>query len=564
VSDTRSSTVRRRIGDRIILGGIIVGLASMLVRLSAFAYRWVLLHTYGGGEAGRLFTDAHFYALGSVFAVYALAQQSIAPAFLPVFMSELNRPDTKGAWRFASAVMLAVVAMALGIGVLAMLVPDGWCKLSELITGETVAPQAGDLLRAQIPLLAPAFVAIAASVVTYMILNGHKRFFWAQAAEGVMRLVTVGAMVYAFATGLTGTAAAAAVAVGVSIGCVARLATHLAAMGRDAFAFGRPEFASPAARRFAWLIAPLLVGIVLAQVRDFINNFAVLLPLEGLVTANGNGRTLYTSMANLVPWALGVAMFPYFCELVDRNDLAALGRILTRSGRVLALAFFAFAGSVAVMSRPFMYVIYGTTGGLDPADLDLAALANSCYILVLPAYALEKLVLQGFFANRKMVAPTLLGLAFSFISMGISVVGIRVFGLTGAAALATVALGYTASRCLKTVVLIAVLKRSVPMFPTRESIVFFAKAALVAVAAAGSAYLVRIVYESGFGLEAALERGARAVLVRVGLEIALCGAASIVSALVAIKLLGLPELGWIVEWVRKRRTRGAADGEPPD
>jgi len=51
---------------------------------------------------------------------------------------------------------------------------------------------------------------------------------------------------------------------------------------------------------------------------------------------------------------------------------------------------------------------------------------------VLPAYALEKLVMQGFFSNRKMVVPTVLGAIFSFLSIGISVLGIRVLGLAGA------------------------------------------------------------------------------------------------------------------------------------
>jgi len=492
--------------------------------------------------------------------VFTIAQQSVAPAFLPVFMGELNKGDKKGAWRFASTVLVFVVLLALCAALAAVAFPSAWYGFSETITGMSTPVAAEGLLRAQVPLMAPAFIAIAASVVTYMILNGHKRFFWAQAAEGVMRLVTIAAIAYALFTGLTGTRAAAAIGVGVSLGCFARLATHFIAMGREAFAFRAPSFASPATKRFAWLIAPLLAGILLAQVRDLVNNYAVLFPLRGLVTANGNGRTLFTAMANLVPWALGVAMFPYFCELVDRDDLPRLGEILTRSGRVLALFFFAFGGAVAVMSKPFIYVIYGSTGKLDATDLALAALANSCYIVVLPAYALEKLVMQGFFSNRKMVVPTVLGAIFSFLSIGISVFGIRVLGLAGAGALAVVALGYTASRYLKTIALVAALKRHVPMFPARESLVFFFKAVIVCAVAAGSAWGVRVLYESRFPLVDVLGRGTKRMLMVVGAEIAIGGAVSIAAALAAIKLLKMEELRWIVEWIRKKRSRPPAGG----
>jgi peptidoglycan biosynthesis protein MviN/MurJ (putative lipid II flippase) len=560
VAEPSSQSPEGKVGDRIILGGLIVGVASILVRLSGVVYRWVLLRAYGGGDEGRLFTDAHFYALGTVMVVFTIAQQSVAPAFLPVFMGELNKGDKKNAWRFASTVLAGVVFLALIAALAAVAFPNAWYGFAERLTGAPAPAAAEALLRAQVPLMAPAFIAIAASVVTYMILNGHKRFFWAQAAEGVMRLVTIVAIVYAMMTGMAGAQAAAAIGIGVSIGCFARLATHFVAMGRQAFAFRAPSFTSPATRRFVWLIAPLLAGIILAQVRDLVNNYAVLFHLEGLVTANGNGRTLFTAMANLVPWALGVAMFPYFCELVDRNDLARLGEILTRSGRVLALFFFAFAGAVAVMSKPFIYVIYGSTGRLDANDLMLAALANSCYIIVLPAYALEKLVMQGFFSNRKMVVPTVLGAVFSFLSIGISVFGIRVLGLTGAGALATVALGYTFARYLKMVTLVAALKRHVPMFPARESFVFFIKAVVVCAVAAGSAFGVRLLYESRYPLATVLGQGTRRMLMVVGAEIAIGGAVSIAAAIAAIKLLRMEELGWILEWIRKKRTRTTSGG----
>ncbi len=538
----------KSVADRIIAGGLIVGVASLLVRLSGIIYSWTLIRVFGYGT----FSDAHIFAFGIVMIVFNIVQQSVSPAFLPVFMGEMNGGNERGAWRLASAVLVGVLAVSGLAAVLAAVFPDVWADLATFLTGKEV-PDAAELLKAQVPLMAPAFVAVSASVITYMILNARKRFFWAQSAEGIMRIVGIAAILYCAALGLVGKAAAGVLAFGVAAGCFARVATHIVALGRKALAFRNPAFTSVPARRFLWLLAPLLLGIVFAQVRDLVNNYAVLFHEEGLVTANSLGRRLFTGVANLVPWALGVAMFPYFCDLVDRKNLDELGAVLTRSARVLALAFFALAGAVAVMSAPFMYVLFGSTGNMTPEDLRLTALANACYIVVLPAYAIEKLVMTGFFANRKMVAPLLLGIVFSFISIGISVVAVSVFELTGAAALGTVALGYVLSRYLKTVALIVVLKRSVPMFPARDSLIFFARALVVAGVSAGSALIVRMLYESQWPLEDALAKGTRVMLMRVAPEIALAGAVSIAAGLAAIRLLRMEELGWVVDGFRKRR-----------
>ena len=193
----------RTTGDRIIRGGVTVGVASVLVRFSGLIYSWVLIRAFGSGT----FSDAHFFAFGVVIIVFNIVQQSVAPAFLPVFMGEMNRGDRRSAWRFASTVLVGVVALTGFVGALILVFPGFFTWFSSLLTGKR-APEAAGLLEAQVPLMAPAFVGISASVVTYMILVARKRFFLAQAAEGVMRFVGVGAILVVVGLGMAGGAAA--------------------------------------------------------------------------------------------------------------------------------------------------------------------------------------------------------------------------------------------------------------------------------------------------------------------------------------------------------------------
>jgi peptidoglycan biosynthesis protein MviN/MurJ (putative lipid II flippase) len=315
-------------------------------------------------------------------------------------------------------------------------------------------------------------------------------------------------------------------------------------------------------RRFLFLAAPLLVGSAVAQLRDLVNYRAVLFPLSragtDLVSASELGRTVPMGLDNLVPYSVSIAMFPYFCDMVDKDDLGALGEAITRSARVLVLFFAALAGALAAVALPVTAVIFAN---LDSGTLRLAALASACYLCVLPALAVEKPFMVAFFSNRRTVTPTLLGVVFSFASIGVSVVCIRTIRLTGADALLGVAAGYVAARYMKVVALAVFLRRKVPIFPAPQTAAFLARALAVALVCAGSAYLVRLAYEARWPLDAAIAGGARLRLLRAAPEVALAGAASIAAGLAAIRLLRMDELDWVMDWWRRRRRRGAGLGD---
>jgi peptidoglycan biosynthesis protein MviN/MurJ (putative lipid II flippase) len=97
--------------------------------------------------------------------------------------------------------------------------------------------------------------------------------------------------------------------------------------------------------------------------------------------------------------------------------------------------------------------------------------------------------MQGYFANRKMISVTVIGVVFSLLSVVVSYVAIRVCGADGLWALAAVALGYTLARTLKTVTLVAVLQRSVPLLPPRETLAFLGRLAALSVLCGEAAWL---------------------------------------------------------------------------
>ena len=95
----------------------------------------------------------------------------------------------------------------------------------------------------------------------------------------------------------------------------------------------------------ALLAIPLLAGILIAKVRDQVNDVYVLSALDesGLMQANSMGRKLQSTLLYLVPYTLSIAVFPFFCELVDRDSLGEggprvkLDRIAAQKVRVVSI-----------------------------------------------------------------------------------------------------------------------------------------------------------------------------------------------------------------------------------
>jgi len=301
----------------------------------------------------------------------------------------------------------------------------------------------------------------------------------------------------------------------------------------------------------ALLMLPLIAGIVFARVRDNFNNIWILSRLEeGAMQASSFGRKLYQSLGWLVPYTVSIAIFPFLCELEDRDDKKAFGDVLSQSGRMLLSVFLPFSLVCIVAAHPLTELLF-KGGKFSDEAVHLTSVSMACQTLVLPAYALEFLMMQAFFAKRKMISVTLIGVGFSFLSMAISYLGLVTFGCTGAVALAVVALGFVVSRTLKVVVLIAELKRTIPIFPVAQTVGFLVRTSLVGVMGAAA-------FWGGMTVAGRVVTAGPEKLI-VAAKLAAGGAAAALVYVAGTHLLRIREPRTILEWclARVRRRKGA-------
>ncbi len=549
-------------GGKIFKAGAIVLAAHVLCKLLSLVLNRIIAQTYGAADVA----DAYAVAFSGVFILFFLiGEEAIGPAFLPLFMERKTAGDEKGAWRFASIVANWQILMLMAVTVAMAAAPD-------LILGLTTElgkskPEAFRMASSFLRTMAPGLVAFSLATLTYMLLNGYKRFFWAAFGDGSMRIATILFILIAGGPAMLGPDA---ISFGILAGCFAKLITHLVPMRREIANYRLTlDVRDGTFGKFLLLVAPLLGGIVFAKVRDYFNQVYVLscVSEQGVIAIHRWGKGLFDTIHYLVPYAISIAMFPFLCEITGRDGEEAMGRVLGRSCRLLLWIFVPASACLAAVSEPLARGIY-EGGRLGSEKAALIGMVNLCYCIGLPFYALETLVMRAFFSTRRMVAPVVIGVFTSSLSMLASYWAVVVRGADGAEALMAISLAFALSRVLKTLLLVFVLRLRLPMLPAREAIPFLAKlaaasaatllATLAARAAVGSP-AVGTFLGSLPGLLGAMVRRPEA---RYLGEVAACAAAGGAAFLATSFLLKMEELSDAVAFVRRAiaRRRGKRGG----
>lgn len=461
-------TPQRSLADRVVKASGSIFVAHLMAKAMGLVQARIIGEYYGFGAVNDVFG---FAFTGVIWSLFLIGEESLGPAFLPVFMEAKKKDSERAAWRFTSLLLNLQILILFAVVTLLMLFPTQTIDWFTRFNPKDVE-KVGELNRFQLAnyflvWMAPSLIGLSIGSLTYMVLNGYKKFFWPAFADAALKIALVLGIVVGRRAGLD----EAALVIGVLAAGMTKLLVHLCALrGKLGLYQFTMDLRDPHFKKLCILIAPLLIGILYAKARDYFNDVYVISSLKtGLLSANLYGKKIFTTLGYLVPYSVSIAMFPFLCELVDRKDLNALADFLTRAARMLLMVFFPITVVFMLLSTPLAQVLF-QTGKVTAEDAVLVGHINACYILVLPLYALEYVFMQAYFSTRRTVAVTIIGMVFSTLSMGVSYFGVLVYGLQGAAAVMLVALGYTLSRWLKTLTLIGVLKigglRVLPFVPT--------------------------------------------------------------------------------------------------
>ena len=486
-------------------------------------------------------SNAYFFAWQAVvyLLIFSRALKIIIPSFTPVFIEQKNLRGERTAWDFASTVLNLTL---LGCGVMLLVV----YVYAEPVTNTLVRGFSDQARERGIMLLKwmmPGAAMMVLFLPVRAILNSYKVFSYPAAAEAAQKLawavglyvmyrfldlgiraVALGFLVgsaglmcvslfglrgYAglYRLGLPALGAgrflkelllSAAFLAG-TIGCLVLLDRALpegfeyrdmiqmtlalcAVVAFTAQLWLRARKRSGMMARFAALAAPLIVSTVFAAYRDVITVYFQSFTAGGVFSDIEYARRVAFLPTTMVVYALSVAMFPYLCELASRKDHALLGDVVTKALRMLALWFVPLTVMTVMLADPVSRLVFDR-GDWAAVHLHYTALALALLALGLVVYAWEYVITQAYFSVQRMWTPSLMGIAatvfhFALLAVPIYVLGydypVHIFFL--------VALVYPASRVFKNVLLLALLRRHLPVLPGRASLVFAAKLTALSVA----------------------------------------------------------------------------------
>ena len=424
--------------------------------------------------------DVYTVAQEIVNSIWLVFEKVLNPAVLPLFAAALGEESEERAWRFASAIFW--------ITLLALIIVAPLASWQMPFIVDIYSQKAGVEQRlytvavARLMLWGLTFLGV--SSLTYVLLNGYKRFFTAALGDTLWKLGVAVAAFYAVRTQLSPIDSLHVLAWGFVAGSIGKLLPHLLAL-RKHWKMVRLhiDWHDPLLRKALLLAVPLLLGIVFSQLRD-VYLFHVAddprIMVEGSRTALKFSRLIGTSLIQIFPYALSIGLFPYLADMARQKDRQPLTETLVGALRVCFFLFLPLT-CILLFTRFDLLRAVWESGHMTEADTLVLSLPFVAFSLGLVAFSCEMMLSQTFYAMTNAWTPTIIGFATSVLWCVLAGIGVQ-FSVqstaTMALGIAAIAGAETISKGIKCLLMGIWLRPHLGHIPWKQNGIFFLKVLL--------------------------------------------------------------------------------------
>ncbi len=366
---------------------------------------------------------SHFLGAGLVWDAFALAQRvpnlfrrlfgegALTSAFVPAFVSRIETDRRNEAFA-----LLRRLATALGL-LLAVIVAIGIA-----ITYTFPADQKSRLEAEYLRIMLPYLVLICVGAIYGAALNGLRHFFMPAFAPVIANVVGIGAILLfaGRATEDIGRMLAWSVLIG---GILQLLSMAVLLRAKGASLAPDVSFRDPALREVGAQFAPLVLGLSLVQINEFLNTIIAKLCVEGngAVSALYYGNQLTQFPLSLVGGAIAVAIFPEMASAAAKGKLNDLSHLVDRGIRgTLYLSIPATVGLI-VLAHPILQLIF-EHGEFGPESTTRAAQVMIFYSLSLWCYCANQVQVRAFYALGDTRTPVRVAVSMVLLTLGLGFV----------------------------------------------------------------------------------------------------------------------------------------------
>ncbi len=405
------------------LAAIILSVSILLSRILGFLRDAVIANQHGASAM----TDAYYAAFTLPDLMnYFLAGGTLSITFIPLFSSYLARDDEEGGWRLFSTVATTMGLALVGVSVVGIVLAPGLVAL--LNPGFTDAEQlqmAVTMTRIVIPAQIAFYLGGLLQATLFV-----REIFWPSAIAPLIynACIILGGLLLAPWFGIQGFSIG--VVVGALLGPLALPLWASRRVVRYQFRFA-PRDAD--FKAFLWLTLPLMVGVSLVTVDEWLLKYFGSLHEKGAITWLNHSRKLMLVLFAVIGQAAGQAALPFLSRLFHEGKEAEMGQMLSQSlQRVAFLSAIGAAGLIAI-AHPLVYLVF-RHGEFSDADADMTANLLVFFSFGLIAWCAQTVMVRGFYARQDTLTPMVIGTLVALVALPIYYGLNATFSLVGLAA----------------------------------------------------------------------------------------------------------------------------------
>ena len=405
----------------VAIAALVMSMSAIASRVLGFLREVVLAAQLGAsGE-----TDAYFAAFSIPDLLkYLLEGGALTFAFVPIFSVLIAQKHDEKAWRlFSNIATIMTAILGTAIAVAYAFTPYG---VRALFPGFD-AQQVADTVRlTRIILPQPLLMTIGGLIVATEVAN--KRFL-----ASAIQPVIYNAFIICGGLLLGPTMGAAGFSYGVLGGALVGSVLVPAYMARRHLRYRfRFDLRDPDLHRYVLLALPLMFGVSLAMVDEWVGRYFASSLEAGSITWLNNARRLMALPGGLIGQAIGYAALPYLAGLVAQGRHDEVSATFRSSLSATATLSAVAALALGVLAVPGVQIVF--QHGAFTAD-DAARTAELLLIFStgVASWSIYTVTTRAFYAHEDTWAPMLTSTGVALLSLPIYALLTRTFLIRGIA-----------------------------------------------------------------------------------------------------------------------------------
>ena len=461
------------------IGKAALGLSVIAVFSKAFGFAEKLIVAHFFGTDAR--ADVYFATMGIVLSLAFLVKELIYPSVLPVFAQTLKISFYASSDLFKKIFFRLLLTLAVFLVIVLL--------FSDAIVGILVPGFSEDkklLTSSLLKFLTPACLFMCLMTFTQAVLNCRRSFFKAAIPEAGFKLfIVTGLIILAPLIDIYSLAIAA------SIGAILVFIIQFVFIPESKTIFAYSVYnANDEFSRILKLAGPLVLGVLFSHISGLADNMLASTLPTGQLSFLGYSKKLIDAILLIGPVALVTVVYSQLNHLSAEGKYDEFRTLFIRSLRLILFISIPASVMLIMLKQPLVATLF-ERGRFTHQSTTGTSHALFIYATGFVTFAVESLVVSGFYALSNTKVPVRVGIFAVLLDITLALSLIGHFGFSA------IAWAYVFSKTVKVLILLLVMNRKLGFFCDSKFINFILKAAASSLISAFCLYLLKSLNQTG-------------------------------------------------------------------